>query len=146
MEDLALAAVWPPEAANRMTRSVTRTHVTGPVRTLAQDPAFGIDQLVEIAIRALSPAVNDTYTALTCVDWLSNTLCKLGHVWTPARTYHDDDGAIRVICEQVTYDNLLHRSFDKIRQASRGMPALFIRQLEAIKAIMQQTTNPEHAR
>jgi uncharacterized membrane protein len=146
VEDGELAAVWPPEAVGPITRCLKRAQVTGPVRTLAQDPAFGIDQLVEIAIRALSPAVNDTFTALTCVDWLSNTLCKLGHVWTPARTYHDDDGAIRVICDQISYDNLLHRSFDKIRQASRGMPALFMRQLEAIKAIMQQTTNPEHAR
>ena len=105
-----------------------------------------MDQLVEIAIRALSPAVNDTYTALTCVDWLTNTLCKLGHVWVPAQTYHDRDGAVRVICEQVTYENLLQRSFDKIRQASRGMPALLMRQLESLKAIMEQTTNPDHAR
>ena len=74
VEDSELAAVWPPEAADRMSRSLKRAQVTGPVRTLAQDPAFGIDQLVEIAIRALSPAVNDTYTALTCVDWLP-TLC-----------------------------------------------------------------------
>ena len=146
VEDGELAAVWPPEAADPITRCLKRAQVTGPVRTLAQDPAFGVDQLVEIAIRALSPAVNDTYTALTCVDWLSNTLCKLGHVWTPAQTYHDHDGAIRVICEQVSYDNLVQRSFDKIRQASRGMPALLMRQLEALKAIMEQTTSPDHAR
>ena len=87
VEDSELAAVWPPEAADRMTRRLKRAQVTGPVRNLAQDPAFGIDQLVEIAIRALSPAVNDTYTALTCVDWLGNTLCKLAKVWTPAPAY-----------------------------------------------------------
>ena len=146
VEDSELAAVWPPEAAARMTRRLKRTQVTGPVRTLAQDPAFGIDQLVEIAIRALSPAVNDTYTALTCVDWLSNSLCKLAKVWRPAQAYRDRDGAIRVICEQVTYENLVQRSFDKIRQASREMPALLMRQLEALKAIMEQTTDPEQAR
>src|SRR6201995_789387 len=110
MEDLALAAVWPPEAANRMTRSVKRTHVTGPVRTLAQDPAFAIDQLVEIAIRALSPAVNDTYTAMTCVDWLGNTLCQLSRVWAPAPAYRDRAGRIRVICEQITYGNIMQRA------------------------------------
>ncbi len=146
VEDSELAAVWPPEAADRITRCLKRAQVTGPVRTLAQDPAFGIDQLVEIAIRALSPAVNDTYTALTCVDWLSNTLCKLGRVWTPAQAYRDRAGAVRVICEQVSYENLVQRSFDKIRQASSGMPALLMRQLEALSSIMQQTTNPDHAR
>jgi uncharacterized membrane protein len=146
VEDGELAAVWPPDAAGVITRCLKRAQVTGPVRTLAQDPAFGVDQLVEIAIRALSPAVNDTYTALTCVDWLGNALCKLGRVWGPAQTYHDHDGAIRVICEQVSYDNLVRRSFDKIRQASLGMPALLIRQLESLKAIMEQTTDPDHAR
>ncbi len=146
VEDGELAAVWPPEAVDSITRCLKRAQVTGPVRNLAQDPAFGVDQLVEIAIRALSPAVNDTYTALTCVDWLANTLCKLGRVWTPAQTYNDRDGVIRVICEHVTYENLVQRSFDKIRQASRGMPALLMRQLEALKAIMEQTSDPDHAR
>jgi len=146
VEDRELAAVWPPEAAARVARCLKRTQVTGPVRTLAQDPAFGIDQLVEIAIRALSPAVNDTYTALACVDWLGNTLCKLAKVWNPAQAYRDRAGVIRLICEQVSYENLVHRSFDKIRQASRGMPAVLIRQLEALKAIMEQTTDTDHAR
>ena len=49
VEDSELAAVWPPEAADRMSRRLKRAQVTGPVRNLAQDPAFGIDQLVEIA-------------------------------------------------------------------------------------------------
>jgi uncharacterized membrane protein len=146
VEDSELAAVWPPEAADRITRCLKRAQVTGPVRNLAQDPAFGIDQLVEIAIRALSPAVNDTYTALTCVDWLGNTLCKLAKVWKPAQAYRDRTGAIRVICEQVSYQNLVQRAFDKVRQASRGMPAVLMRQLEALKAIMEQTTDPDQAR
>ena len=146
VDDSELAVVWPPEAADRISRCLKRALITGPIRTLAQDPAFGIDQLVEIAIRALSPAVNDTYTALTCVDWLGNSLCKLARVWTPAQAYRDRTGAIRVICEQVSYQNLVERSFDKIRQASRGMPALLMRQLEALKAIMAQTTDPDQAR
>ncbi len=146
VEDRELAAVWPPEAADRVTRGLKRAQVTGPIRTLAQDPAFAIDQLVEIAIRALSPAVNDTYTALACVDWLGNALCKLARVWTPARAYRDRAGAIRVICDQVSYENLVQRSFDKVRQASRGMPALLIRELDALTAILEQTTDADQAR
>ncbi len=146
VEHREMAAVWPPEAADRVARCLRRAQITGPVRTLAQDPAFGIDQLVEIAIRALSPAVNDTYTALACVDWLGNTLCKLARVWSPALVYRDRTGAIRVICEQVSYENLVQRSFTKIRQASRGMPALLMRQLEALTAIMEQTIDAEQAR
>jgi uncharacterized membrane protein len=146
VEHRELAAVWPPEAAGRISRCLKRAQVTGPVRTLAQDPAFAIDQLVEIAIRALSPAVNDTYTALACVDWLANALCKLARSWNPAQAYRDRTGAVRVICEPISYENLVQRSFDKIRQASRGMPALLIRQLDALTAIMEQTTNADQAR
>ncbi len=72
-----LATVWPASAAGQVADGLTRAHVTGPYRTLAQDVSFGIDQLVEIAIRALSTAVNDTFTALTCIDWLSDSLCKV---------------------------------------------------------------------
>ena len=63
-----------------------------PHRTLAQDLAFAIDQLVEIAIRALSPAVNDTFTALTCIDWLGDGLCKISTRWNPPRVHRDTAG------------------------------------------------------
>jgi uncharacterized membrane protein len=145
VEGRELVAVWPPEAADRIARSLKRAQVTGPVRTLAQDPAFAIDQLVEIAIRALSPAVNDTFTALSCVDWLGNVLCKLGRVWTPQRVNRDSAGAVRVISDQISLEGLVQRSFNKIRQASLGMPALLMRQLEALTAIMEQTTNADQA-
>jgi len=72
-----MATVWPPEAATAIGRRLETVHITGPLRTLSQDIAFGIDQLVEIGIRALSPAVNDTFTALTCIDWLGDSLCKI---------------------------------------------------------------------
>ena len=53
------ATVWPPEAAPLVRQAMSRAHIIGPHRTLTQDVSFGIDQLVEIALRALSPAVND---------------------------------------------------------------------------------------
>ena len=77
VEGLPLARVWPPESAPAVTRALEQSHATGAHRTLSQDLSFAIDQMVEIAIRALSPAVNDTFTALTCVDWLGDGLCKI---------------------------------------------------------------------
>jgi uncharacterized membrane protein len=146
VEGRELAAVWPPEAADHVARYLERAQATGPHRTLTQDVAFGIDQLVEIAIRALSPAVNDTFTGMTCVDWLGDSLCKIARVWAPAQVYRDRAGAIRVITDQVSYERLVQRSFEKIRQASRGMPALMIRQLDALTTIMEQTTDADQAR
>jgi uncharacterized membrane protein len=135
-----VALVWPPEAVTRVSDALGRAHITGPHRTLTQDVSFGIDQLVEIAIRALSPAVNDTFTALTCIDWLGDNLCKIINRWHPARVHRDEHGFVRVIAAQPTYERLVQRSFEKIRQAGNGMPAVMIRQLEALAKIMEETS------
>ncbi len=137
------ATVWPPEAAGRVAEELSLAHVTGPYRTLAQDVSFGVDQLVEICIRALSTAVNDTFTALTCIDWIGDSLCKVTGRWQPTRVYRDSSGAVRVIAAEVTWERLVQRAFEKVRQAGRGMPAVLIRQLDALARIMERTTRPQ---
>ena len=137
-----MATVWPAGAAASVSQALRRAHICGPNRTLVQDLAFAVDQLVEIAIRALSPAVNDTFTALTCIDWLGDSLCKITTEWHPLRVRRDGHGYVRVITVQVSYNGLVERAFEKIRQASRGMPAVMIRQLEALTKIMENTTGP----
>jgi uncharacterized membrane protein len=108
--------------------------------------SFGIDQLVEIALRALSAAVNDTFTALTCIDWLGENLCKIVTQWHPARVHRDDRGFIRVIAPEPSYDRLVQRSFEKIRQSSLGQPAVMIRLLDALARIMAETTSQSQRR
>ncbi len=137
------ATVWPASAAEQVARELARAHVTGPYRTLAQDVAFGVDQLVEICIRALSAAVNDTFTALTCIDWIGDSLCKVTGRWQPTRVYRDAAGAVRLISTEITYERLVQRAFEKVRQAGRGMPAVLIRQLDALAKIMERATAPE---
>jgi uncharacterized membrane protein len=138
-----LAVVWPPPATEAVSRALRVAHVTGSNRTLAQDLAFAVDQLVEIAIRALSPAVNDTFTALTCIDWLGESLCKITTRWRPLRVHRDRHGYVRVITAHVSYTRLVERAFEKIRQAGRGMPAVLIRQLDALAKIVEHTTTEQ---
>jgi uncharacterized membrane protein len=138
-----LATVWPPDAAAMVARDLKRAHITGPYRTLTQDVAFAVDQLVEIAIRALSPAVNDTFTALTCIDWLGDSLCQVAARWQPARIHRDHHGYVRVITAPVSYRRLVERAVEKIRQAGRGMPAVMIRQLDSLAKIMAHTQTAE---
>ena len=140
------ALVWPPEAAHRVSDALGRAHVTGPNRTLTQDISFGIDQLTEIAIRALSPAVNDTFTALTCIDWLGDSLCKITSEWRPAGVHRDASGFIRVITAEPSHERLVQRAFEKIRQASEGMPAVMIRQLDALAKVMASTSSSSQRR
>jgi uncharacterized membrane protein len=136
-----VAKVFPQGAAKQVEKALAKAHVTGPHRTLMQDPVFAIDQLVEIAIRALSPAVNDTFTALTCLDWISSGLSRISGRDFSERVYRDDEGRIRLIGADWSYQKMVNRSFDKIRQAARGMPAVIIRVLDSLDAVVDATTS-----
>jgi uncharacterized membrane protein len=138
-----LATVWPGGAAGQVALSLSKAHVTGPHRTLMQDPVFAIDQLVEIAIRALSPAVNDTFTALTCIDWLSAGLSQVSGRALSEGVYRDRDGRVRLIETSPSYARMVNRSFDKIRQSSRGMPAVIIRLLDALTSIASEVVSTD---
>jgi uncharacterized membrane protein len=138
-----MAMVWPPEATSGVSESLRRAHIAGPHRTLAQDLPFAVDQIVEIAIRSLSLAVNDTFTALTCIDWLGESLCKVTARWHPVRVHRDSGGHVRVITAHISYARLVERAHEKIRQAGRGMPAVMIRQLDALTKIVEQTRTAE---
>jgi uncharacterized membrane protein len=141
-----LAMVWPSEAAGRVAIALTKAHVTGPHRTLMQDPVFAIDQLVEIAIRALSPAVNDTFTALTCIDWIAAGLSRLSRRTLAEGVYRDREGRIRLIESNPSYARLVNRAFDKIRQSSSGMPAVIIRLIDALSTIGGETYSTDQRR
>ena len=143
VEGQPLADVWPAAAAPGVARALGGAHATGPHRTLTQDLSFAVDQLVEIAIRALSPAVNDTFTALACIDWLGDGLCKIADRWRPATVHRDATGRVRVIIVTVGFRRLVERAHDKIRQASRGMPAVMIRQLDGLAKVMAYATASE---
>jgi uncharacterized membrane protein len=140
---LPLARVWPPSVAGEVVAALTRAHVTGPNRTLDQDAVFAIDQLVEIAIRALSPAVNDTFTALTCIDWLADGLCTASERTLPDGIHRDHGGAIRVIELGPSYPRMVNRAYDKIRQAGATMPAVAIRLLESLGKVVAYTANDD---
>jgi uncharacterized membrane protein len=138
-----IAKVFPHGAAKQVERELGKAHVTGPHRTLMQDPVFAIDQLVEIAIRALSPAVNDTFTALTCLDWLSSGLSRMSQRELASDLYRDEEGRIRLIGATWSYERIVNRAFDKIRQAASGMPAVLIRLLDTLRVIAVSTTTAE---
>jgi uncharacterized membrane protein len=135
--------VWPRGAAPEVALALRKAHVTGPHRTLVQDPVFAIDQLVEIAIRALSSAVNDTFTTLTCIDWLSAGLGRVSGRVLDEGVYRDSTGRVRLIEFDPSYARMVNRSFDKIRQAAGGMPAVLIRLIDSLGSIMLDTTSSD---
>ena len=141
-----LAKVWPRGAAQQVELALAKAHVTGPHRTLMQDPVFAIDQLAEIAIRALSPAVNDTFTALTCIDWLTAGLSQVSSRTLAEGVYRDKFGRVRLIEPDPSYARMVNRAYDKVRQAARGMPAVMIRMMDSLRYIAEETTSEDQRR
>ena len=115
--------------------AIDRGILIGRHRTLTQDSEFGIAQIVEIAIRALSPAVNDPYTGVACVDWLADALLTLAERPPLEGNWYDTGSRLRVWMPPVRLERLAKLAFDQIRQASATTPAVLIRQLEAIRRL-----------
>jgi uncharacterized membrane protein len=87
-----------------------------PERTFEQDPKYPLRLLVDIAIRALSPAVNDPTTAVQALDQIEDLLRRLATCRLDAGYAHDQDGVLRVIYPMPTWDDYLSLAFDEIRQ------------------------------
>lgn len=134
-----LARVWPGDRLDdEIADRVRGAFFLGPLRTLTQDVEFAIDQLVEIAVRALSPGVNDPFTAMNCVDRLGAALVVLAGREVPSAYRYDEDGRLRVIANASTIEGIVNAAFDQVRQAARNDAAATIRLLETMAAVTSQ--------
>lgn len=122
-------------------QQIQAAFVIDSFRTVEQDPAFGIQQIVDIALRALSPGVNDTTTAVMCIDYLSAILAEVAKRKTP-ETQHYDGGTLRLIAVASNFDSLLSTAFDSIRENAAGNAAILLRLLGAFEAIAAQLQEP----
>lgn len=111
-------------------------------RTIDQDVGFGIRQVVDIALRALSPSLNDVTTAVMCVDYLSAILADLAGRPFPDHR-HCCDGRLRVISRERTFDDLLRAAFDQITSSARGNLTVLGRLLSALQAVGGATLEPQ---
>jgi uncharacterized membrane protein len=114
-------------------------------RTLQQDAAFGIRQIVDMALRALSPGTNDTTTAIVCVDYLTAILARLSSRDIPS-SHRYEEGKLRVIAIGPTFASLVAESFDQIRTSASGNVAVLLRMLGALQTIASVTDNPGRRR
>jgi uncharacterized membrane protein len=103
----------------------------GPSRTLQQDVEFGVLQIVDIALKAISPAVNDPTTAIGCVDQLSRILIRFASRELPEPLLYDLQGVARVSIQWIDFERLLDSAFEQIRMYSRGDIAVSLRLLRA---------------
>ncbi len=106
--------------------------ITGKTRTQQQDAEYTIHQVVEIASRALSPGVNDPFTAIACIDNLTSTLAYLTKVKFPSKYIFDEEENLRIISEVLTFEGMLDAAYNQIRQFATGSPSVLIRLMEAL--------------
>ncbi|HEX7165005.1 MAG TPA: DUF2254 domain-containing protein [Trebonia sp.] len=118
----------PPPAAAALARTVR----VGPYRTLEQDPAYGVRVLVDIAIRALSPAINDPTSAVQALDQIDDVLHRLAHRALGDGLLADETGTVRVRFPAPRWDMFVALAFDEIilygagsLQVARRLHALF---------------------
>lgn len=114
-------------------------------RTVKQDCAFGIRQLVDMALRALSPGINDTTTAVMCVDHLTAILARLAVREMPSAHRHEN-GELRLIAIGETFAGLVADAFDEIRGSSGGNVTIMLCMLDALQTIAGLTDCPNQRR
>lgn len=118
----------------------------GPSRTLQQDVEFGVLQIVDIALRAISPAVNDPSTAISCVDQLSRVLIRFAAREPPAGTLYDPPGVARVSIDWIDFERLLDSAFEQTRLYSKSDVAVSLRMLRALGDIARTNRDLDRRR
>jgi uncharacterized membrane protein len=128
-----LAVMTPPiEGAAEAIRKAT---ALGAQRVSSADLGFAVRQLVEVAVRALSPGINDPHTAMSVLDRLGAALCQIAPRYLPSGVTLRDDRAVLVV-PKIGYDGLLGVMFHMIRQNAAGSPAVLIRMLKTLHAVV----------
>jgi uncharacterized membrane protein len=115
----------------------------GPTRTMQQDVEFGIIQIVDIALRAMSPAVNDPSTAISCVDQLSRIIILWISRIPPPSHYYAPPHVLRLVVPWIGFDGLLDTAFEQIRHYAAADVAVSLRLMRAFKDIASAAQHSE---
>jgi uncharacterized membrane protein len=133
--------VFPGAPIARLTRAddgaeaaIRRATALGSVRVSSADLEFPIRQLVEVAVRALSPGINDPHTAISVLDRLGEALCRMAPLHLPTGAYLRD-GRARLIVPPVDYAGIVDAMFNMLRQSAANNVAVLVRLLEVLTAV-----------
>lgn len=138
--------IHPGPACNKeIQEAISDCVVIGSQRTAAQDVEFAIRQLVEVALRALSPGINDPFTAIAAIDRLGLSLVQVMHRGTAEGVWCDEDGTVRVTGKVTSFRGIIDAAFNQIRQ-SGGQPAILIQLGAALGLLAEHVRNEEHRR
>ncbi|NIP37940.1 MAG: DUF2254 domain-containing protein [Candidatus Dadabacteria bacterium] len=142
IKDQVVAEVFCMNNLGNSNNNIIMNHfILGENRTNEQDIRFVIDQLVEIAVKALSPGVNDPFTAIMCIDRLVSALCLLADRSLPATSIYDEQNCLRLILERDSFVTLVDSAFTNIRYYLGSNISVSKRMLEGLYVLMQRVNN-----
>ena len=142
-----VALVWPADQIDeQLEQQIRMAFRLGNTRTPTQDVEYAVNQLVEMAVRAMSPAINDPFTAMTCLDYLAEGLALFIRQGEKGSHYFDVEGRLRLVLAPVKFEELLSTAFDMLRHASCDNASVLLHILEAIDVIGQEAKSPEARR
>ncbi len=130
----------------RIEAKVRGGYIVGRKRTQTQDLLFLVNQLVEVAGKALSPGINDPITAMSCVNWLTSSLIQFGGRDVPSACRHDDEGALRVVAPPVSYAQFANAMLGQLRPYVETDRNAAIHMMDSIARIAYHTNATERAR
>lgn len=139
-----LARIVGTEVTPAAARACAETFDLGPIRTMQQDVAFGLRQLVDIALKAISPAVNDPSTATICIDRLGSLLSEIARRHPSDLVIRDGETTL-VVAPQPAFNELADLAFNQLRQYGRGDLAVSIRLVRAIEMAARSCPDADRA-
>ncbi len=146
VEDTTLASLSLGDPPDKETIAAVQAAVDiNRHRTVEQDAAFGIRQIVDVALKALSRGINDSTTAVMCVDHLTAILARIATRRMPPSLFLDG-GEVRVVSKGPSFESLLDESFDQIRGSAKGDLAIMTRMLGALQTVAGRTAAPDRRR
>jgi uncharacterized membrane protein len=133
----------PKHVVDDVVEEIADLVVVGSGRTPTQDLEYSVRQLVEIALRALSPSLNDPNTAIAVIDRLAAAFEIVSSRSLPAKEYCDEDGRLRVMANTTDYEGLMDAAFNQIRQAASSNPAVLIGLGRRLTSLLQVATSAQ---
>ena len=141
--DTRVALVWPnAQVDQELDRQIRNAFRIGNLRTPTQDVIYAVNQLVEIAVRAMSPAINDPFTAMTCLDYVGEGLALFIQQGEKRPYYFDQNNQLRLILEPVTFPELVSAAFDMLRHCSCDNSSVLLHMLDVIDTIGREASSP----
>jgi len=141
---MVIALVWPADRVdNELDNEIRNAFHIGNQRTPTQDVEYAVNQLTEMAVRAMSPAINDPFTAMTCLDYIGDGLALFARQGMITPDIYDSQGRLRLVIDPVTFGELLSAAFDMLRHASCDNVSVLLHMLETIDVISQDTKSPD---